>query len=297
MIANTGEIFSYFHYSDTKNTTLQSEETAKKALDTLLKSVCGSKLAECKLQEAPEEIMPLEKNAVSEPDDTYRVNYVRQVNGIPFENNTINATYNRRTGMIESFHCNWYPDAQFPDISKAKSETDMIAQLFDSLDYRLIYRDLNGTKYLGYDFIETADALFDPFSGSRIGYDGQPYTDDEKPYYTDIDGHWCCDMALSLLENDVYFEGGKLNAETNVTQADFLRLLYQSEQLYADTDNDIFYKDAVRRGILSKDEVNPAGTVSRAQAARYIICMMGLAQGGGTDRYLYLSFLGFHCAV
>ncbi|MCI9627298.1 MAG: S-layer homology domain-containing protein [Clostridia bacterium] len=277
VIANNGEIISYNHYSDTKNTSLQSEETAKKTLDTLLKSVCGSKLAACKLQEMPKEIMPLEKNSISEADDTYySVNYVRQVNGIPFESNTISATYNRQSGKVESFRCNWYPDAQFPDISKATPETDMLTQLFDSLEYQRIYRDINGIKYLGYDFPEFTSALFDPFSGKRIGYDGQPYTDNEKPYYTDIDGHWCGDMALSLLENDVYFEGGKLNAEANVSQADFLRLLYRSEQLYADTDNDIFYKDVVRRGILSKEEVNPAGTVSRAQAARYIICMMGL---------------------
>ena len=229
------------------------------------------------MQETQKELMPLEKNSISESDNTYYgVTYVRQVNGIPFENNTISATYNRQTGAVESFHCNWYPNVQFPDISKAKSEADMLTQLFDALEYQRMYRDIDGIKYLGYDFPNFTNAFFDPFSGNRIGYDGQPFMENEKPYYTDIDNHWCCDMALSLLENDVYFEGEKLNPEANVSQADFLRLLYQSEQIYADTDNDIFYKDAVRRGILTKEEINPAGTVSRAQAARYIIRMMGL---------------------
>lgn len=277
VIANNGEIVSYNHYSDTKETKLLSLETAKKTLDTLLNSICGDKLAQSKQQEVKQEIYPLEKNSISKEDDTYySVRYVRQVNGIPFESNTISATYNRLTGNVDSFRCTWYPDATFTDIKSVIPETDMLAQLFDSLEYQRIYRDLNGIKYLGYDFPKTTNALFDPFTGSQIGYDGKPYTQDEKPHYTDIDNHWCCDMALSLLDNGVYFEGGKLNPETNVSQADFLRLLYQSEQLYADTDNDTFYKDVVRRGILTKAEVHPAGTVSRAQATRYIIRMMGL---------------------
>lgn len=277
VIANNGEIVSYNHYKDTKETTLRSLETAKKTLDTLLNSICGDKLAQSKQQEIKQEVFPLEKSSVSEEDDTYySVRYVRQVNGIPFESNTISATYNRQTGTVDSFRCTWYPDATFTDIKNVKSETDMLAQLFDTLDYQLIYRDLNGAKYLCYDFMKTTNALFDPFSGGQIGYDGKPYTENETPVYTDIDAHWCRDMALSLLDNGVYFEGGKLNPEATVSQADFLRLLYQSEQLYADTDNDTFYKDVVRRGILPKAEVNPAGTVSRAQATRYIIRMMGL---------------------
>lgn len=277
VLANNGDIVSYNCYSDDKEGTLRSEETAKKTLEALLKSLCGGKLSQSKLQETKEqEIMPLPGSGTAKTENPhYTVRYVRQANGIPYENNFITATYNRATGNVESFNCTWYPDAKFADISKAKPESEMLELLYDSLHYALNYRDLDGVKYLCFDFEKATNAYFDPFSGARIGYNGQPYEDDEAPFYTDIDNHWCRDMALSLLENGVYFEGGKLNPETNVTQADFLRLLYESQQMYADEDNEIFYKDAVRRGILTQAEVNPAGTVSRASAARYIIRMMG----------------------
>ncbi len=286
VIANNGQITSYSGYRSETEGTLRSEETAKATLDTLLQSICAEQLAQSKLQETEVEAAPLSDSQEESP--YYSVRYVRQANGIPFVNNTISATYNRKTGNVEWFNCTWYPDAQFPDLSNCKSETDMLNLLFDSLEYGLIYRDFDGAKYLCYDFAWVTNALFDPVSGSRIGYDGEPIVEQEIPVYTDIEGHWCQDMALALLENGVYFEGGKLNPESNVTQADFLRLLYASQQWYAESDNDAFYQDVVRRGILSEEEINPAGTVTRAAGARYIIRLMGydkVAQLPGIFQY------------
>lgn len=287
--AGTGEIMSFNSYSEDSGGSLVSEETAKKALDTLLNSICGTKIAQSKLQQTSEEtVMPLAKDGDEKENPYYTVRYVRQVNGIDYENNTITATYNRSTGKIESYQCIWYPDAVFPDISNIKPQDDMMALLFDELDYSRIYRDIDGIKYFGYDFPEVTNAMFDPFTATRIGYDGQPFTENDKPYYTDINNHWCCDMALSLLDNDVYFKGGTLNPDAAVTQEDFLRLLYQSQQLYADDDTDVFYKDVVRRGILPEEDVTPAGTVSRAEAARYIIRIMGYDKAAAlTDIYIY----------
>lgn len=280
--AASGEILSYNIYGSEKNGTPVSEENAKKALDSLLTSLCGDKLAQCRLQSAAPRTGTKAENTVC------TVQYVRQANGIDYENNTITATLNLSTGKVTSYRCTWYPDAVFPSVDKVKSEKDMLALLFDKLTYSKVYRDLDGAKYFGYDFPEITNAMFDPFSGERIGYNGKPLNAEEKPHYTDIDSHWCCDMALTLLENDVYFPGGKLRADSTVTQEDFLRLLYQSQQFYAADDRDAFYQNAVRRGIVTESDIRPDGTVSRAEAARYIIRIMGLEKAATLDG-IYVS--------
>lgn len=268
--AANGEILSYNVYGNEKSGTPVSEESAKQTLNKLLTSLYGDKLTQCRLQSAAV------RTGTKSESTAYTVQYVRQANMVDFENNTITATLDLSTGKVTACRCTWYPNAVFPDIEKAKSAEDMLSLLFDKLTYSEVYRDIDGVKYFGYDFPEITNAMFDPFSGERIGYNGKPLTETEKPYYTDIDAHWCSDMALTLLENDIYFPGGKLLADSTVTQEDFLRLLYQSQQLYAADDQDAFYQNAVRRGIVTEAEIHPSGTVSRAEAARYIIRIMGL---------------------
>ncbi len=69
----------------------------------------------------------------------YNINYVRQENGIKFENDFINLSVNSYTGKVSSFTCNYSKDIKFEDASKIISLNQAQKAFAEKLGLKLVY--------------------------------------------------------------------------------------------------------------------------------------------------------------
>jgi len=116
----------------------------------------------------------------------------------------------------------------------------------------------------------------------ELDYRLRPVAASKAPEYTDIEGHYAEARIKKLLEHGIFLEAnadGQLEPETAISQLDFLLLLDQAiwQRNYA-ADTEYMYRNLVRQGILTAEEVNPTGTVSRLDGVRYLLCGLGYGE-------------------
>ena len=272
--AKTGELlnFSYYESLDKGNRKL-SKERAKDIAETFLRKVAAEKFAESKYaEEEPEYIIYPENNEITR----YTFRYNRQVNGIDFVDNGLYVTVNLKTGNINYYYNRWYSNAEFPSIDKVITEKEIMDIMANDGVYALRYaKTENGDVGLVYDF-EAAykGAIYNPFNGERINYDGKPYRSVIRPAYTDIEGHWSKDIVLELVDNGYFLEGDRFNPDQNITQLNFFRYLYTPESRYYDDEG--LYRMLENMGIIKEGEKAPERALMREEAAKFAIRYLGL---------------------
>ncbi len=80
----------------------------------------------------------IENNNISE-DREYYFNYVRQVNGVDYANNTISINVNNYTGQVTSFYCNYSWKTKFESADKIISLEQAKKNFIDKLGLKLVY--------------------------------------------------------------------------------------------------------------------------------------------------------------
>lgn len=288
--AKTGELLSFSCYDDSiyrssvpaKEKGQQpaySKDAAKTAIETFIKRVAPEKFAKAKEKDVNSRYV-----SVKDEDDntTYSVTYVRYENEIPFEDNYLRVTFNRETGKITSYGSAWYASAKFSDVSGAMSAEAAFDKAAETLEYQKMYRVLEPSsvkeeirKLLVYDFNQATTALFDPFSGARLGYDGEAYKEEKAPVYVDIAEHWCKDAANKLLENGIYFARDAVKPDDSIVQADYLAFLYRAVNRYVPDNQKDLYRELENAGIVKEGEAAPDATVTRMDAVKFAIRALG----------------------
>lgn len=119
--AETGDVLNYFESQDwtqkQKPTKLKTKDECKNIAATLMQKVAPQKFSQTKEKIS---LYPDVYDGYNGPI-TYNFSFERQVNGIPFPENTINITVNAETGKVATYHFNWDSNLNFPTIDKAIS--------------------------------------------------------------------------------------------------------------------------------------------------------------------------------
>lgn len=263
--AETGKILSYNRYDS--NWQEEKTQNPEKA-DAFLKAYYPAEYAACRKVE--------EQNEGEEKIVRPWVNYQRIVNGALYPENGLYAYYNTAKGYITTFYCTWDSDTSyFPDAKKAKTPEDAYALIFEKYPLKMIYLETEN----GYRPVWTLSESWiqlDAISGKFTEYDGKE-VDDFKPAYTDLSGHWAEQIVNQLANYGVAIRSEKFMPDQEITQAEYLTLLCEAMYPYDDfREEDYVYETMLRRKVLTADEKNPNGTITKETAICYLLRVMGM---------------------
>lgn len=274
--ASSGEVLSLhcYDYDNIAGSTVTKED-AKSIAESFLKKITPNKFDQTKYKEIENRIF---KIAVVEEGNISSFNFVRQVNGIEFESNSLYVQVDKTKGKVIGFNNNWYDNITFPDVSKAMTKEAVFNKFKELKTFGMQYVTIDKSKAgLVYNFKNSDENyIIDPISGDRLDYMGQVYRENKLPEYTDISGHWSEKIVKELLENGYYIEGERFKPDMNIGQIDFLRYLYSPMQNnYTDAE---FYDMLIKNGVVKKEEKAPSSLVSNKEAAKFIIRYLGHEQ-------------------
>ena len=278
--ARTGELLNLSCYGSADNGRRNlTEEAAKKVAEAFLEKVTPDKFAECEYYEKTDDYRIYNTNE----DDIvyYSFDYKRQVNGINFINNGLSVTVNRKTGKVNYYNNNWYSKAEFPSLDNVISEKDIMMIMADEGGYCLAYQRTGETGDVMpvYDFKPVfKGVIYNPNTGERIDYNGEPYKTVIKPDYSDINGHWCESTILELMDNGYYLQGETFSPDADISQLGFFRYLYTPELRYYNDDE--LYQMLVSNKIINEEEKAPTKGLTRQEAAKFAVRYLGLGLAG-----------------
>lgn len=273
--AATGELMNFSEYNSTYTGNRNvSEEKCRVIAENYLQKIVAEKYSTCEYSENNTDYTIY---AASDLPDYYTFTYDRMVNGIRFDANSLSVTVNRKSGLIESYYCNWNQNAVFPTIEGAITESKLMEIIDATASYGLMYQQTGdkGDVKLVYGFTKLLDSsLYDPKTGNPLNWDGTAYIQTTRPEYTDIKGHFSENAVLMLLQNGYYIAGNQFHPDQKITQLSFFRYLYCNQ--YNGTSDEDFYKALESMNILKKAEAAPASILIRQDAAKFLIRYLGL---------------------
>lgn len=266
-----------------------TEDKARAAVEKFIKAVCGSKFKDMVFDPTNEDIYyPLAegKNPVS-----YTFHYIREVNGVQFPANYIHVGFDAVNGKVTSFNMSWY-DLEFPSVEGVLEVEGIYDKLFADVGLALMYsniykeNDREAVIYreqpeirLVYSVKQDKPAIFDAFSGEILDGSGRPYVEKKAVEYTDIDGHFAENQIAALAEYGISLPGAEFKPNQNIAQKDYLRLLAKAMGYYGsfDDDKDLeeMYNRLIRERVITKEEKNPDGAVTREDAVKFLIRALG----------------------
>jgi hypothetical protein len=274
--AKTGEVIALHCYNyDNITGSVVSKADAKNIAENFLNKVAPNKFAQTKYKETENRIF---KISVVEEGNVLSFNFVRQVNGLEFESNSLHVQVDKNKGKVVGYNNNWYDNITFPDVSQAMNKEAAFNKFKELKTFGMQYVIVDKAKTgLVYNFKDSEENyILDPISGKRLDYMGQAYKENKLPEYTDISGHWSEKVVKELLENGYYIEGERFNPDMNIGQIEFLRYLYSPMQNnYTDEE---FYNMLIQNGVVKKEEKAPSSLVSNKEAAKFIIRYLGHEQ-------------------
>ena len=213
----------------------------------------------------------------------YYFSFIRTVNGIKFENNSINVGFNNMTGVISNYGLTWYEDAQFPALDNIITPAKALDSIADFAGYSIIYTSngmTDGGKInvsLIYRFVNPVNV--DPFTGKWIDWRFEEMTKAavSLPNYRDLDGHWSKEIVDTLTANDIFVWGGdKFEPDKGITSnelIDYLKFYTNNFWVFSEIDSSIFINPrAFIRGRNENSGAREPDKVITKQEAMKIIC-------------------------
>lgn len=284
--AQTKEVMSFSKYQDIKDTEKACDaEQAKKTADAFLNKYYADKMAE------------VQPDFVIGESDKYRFYYDRYAGNIRVKNNGINISVNEYTGEIDNFSCTW-ADTEFPAYDIVVAPNAIYKNVITDDNFRLqyvitteyIYHEETGKETTSSDVNLVYAVLDSPIysaeTGKEINSRGEAVTE-KFAGYNDISGHYCETAATELAKIGIYFEGGVLNPDSAVTQAEFLKLMYRVMYGYYPDNSDV-YRQLISDGVLTEDEISE--NITRMDGIRYFINIMGYKEVAQLDSIYVCPF-------
>jgi len=210
-------------------------------------------------------------------------NYLRMVNGIPFNADSIYIDIDMTNGNITWFSYDYHDDVDFPSIENALSEEEAIEKYFEQNEYKPYYilccSKEKQTKFdkaaLVYKFEADASHSIDALTGKK-----KSYTWEENEEYTDISGHYSENAVTALKNANIGYSGESFDPTKEITQKEFVAfavsVLKQSSTIIIYDDYDYSYEEqqAKRFGIID-ETYQPDAVVTRSDAAVMLAKAMG----------------------
>ncbi len=206
--------------------------------------------------------------------------YQRLVNDTKVYNNGANLYYDPNTGDLISFSLNW-AQVDFPAVSGVKTLAEAHEIVMAEGEFDLRYIAIRGEETINGVLVYNLESqpVLDALTLAPVDYRLKPIADDTTPSYTDLEGHYGKERIEKLLEYNIFLPAdvqGALRPDEAISQQDFLLLLDRAvwNGRYT-TDVDRLYQNLIRQGVLTAEEVNPEGTVSRIDGIRWLLSILG----------------------
>lgn len=220
--AKTGEILSYdlfLPYTE-ETLTIDASHAAQTASYALLEKLEPNKLSSTQFESVSS------YNTVD-----YSCTYRRIANNMDVSGEGFYTNYDARLGEITHYSKVWTQDLLFESIDvylKPSYADSILSTIFKQLNFRLYYVSKTQNERVLVYCMDTTNAGFNPKTGYEINpMDGTPIESVITPsYYSDLTGHWCEPIVLTLLNSNIYLPGDTFRPNEIITEGDFLRLLY-----------------------------------------------------------------------
>ncbi len=217
----------------------------------------------------------------------YRLNFIRKVDQIYVESDSISIGIDAVNKDINSYNINWYK-GDLPSSDNIISLDRAYEVLFNGIgldlnyhniyDYKNLDKEQNMQIKLVYGINQDKPMIIDGFTGDILDYSGNVYRDNTIPSYTDIDKSYAKDKIITLAQYGIAFSGDEFKPNDLISQEDFLYLLWKSINPYRgllQQDMDEIYKDLIRQNIVKTDEKNRERPVTKEEAVKFTIRAMG----------------------
>lgn len=170
------------------------------------------------------------------------INFIRTESGAPLSKNTVRVSVDKMTGEVVSYSCNWWQNAEFPDITKAVGQ-ERIQEIYRSeVDikpwYRMKYDYKTKKTTAQIVYVPLNNYVYDALTGKHTSMQ-----DDYNKYMnTDIYGD---DVVDDVIEEEMAAAGDAMDGEGGVifTDEELSALQEQKDLLTEKEFRDILYKD------------------------------------------------------
>lgn len=254
-------------------------------------------------------------------------NFSRKINGVVYEENSINVSFNNRTGRLQNFTCRWQEEVNFPSLQKVITESQAKDILMSFNTIELAYVNFNRTNDFINPEMETRliyrmfpekpqfnmFMLMDAITGKPIDHSGKELPSLERGDFDSlVKGHWV-ERSAKLLAQQGIIEPAGFKPDEAITKIDAVKMLVKTRgmdnnfpfamrdqaedkisfsDVREDSDDYRYIQQAIRFGIID----NKAGTfngsakVTREQLAVMLVKAMNydaLAKASGIFKLDY----------
>ena len=216
--------------------------------------------------------------------DNTIVLYERTVNGIPYKSNGLYICFDNY-GNLTNLSFAW-DNISFPSTESILSDDKIYVNFFQHCGLELsYYKRENNTLVPIYKKSSSGTGIFDANLGIQLNYDGTDFYKQRNFNYLDIDNHYSKTAASKLSDCDIHVSSGNVYLKNNITQQEFLLLISElisgtkpilnTTGILSNDQREMLYTYMVENGIISKSEINYNGFVTRADAVKYLINILG----------------------
>ncbi|MDR7869335.1 MAG: hypothetical protein RIN55_00650 [Tissierellaceae bacterium] len=225
-------------------------------------------------------------NRNEEDQQYYGFSFVRKVDDIYVETDSIYIGVDAVNKVVNSYNINWFK-GEFPAKENIISLDKAYDSLFNKIGFNLNYHDIYRTDIIEnqsnreirliYSVNQDKITNIDAYTGELLDYSGNLYKDKTTPNYNDIDNSYAKEKIITLGEYGVGFNSEKFSPKDTIKQKDFLYLLWQSLNPYRalpETDIDVVYKELTRQNLIKTGEENRERALTKEEAVKFVIRAM-----------------------
>ena len=225
--------------------------------------------------------------------------YERQVDGIPYKSNGLYICFDNY-GTLRYVSFAW-DNAEFKIPDEMLNSEDAYKMFFQRCGLELSYfkRDNNQLTPV-YKKSSSGTGIIDASTGRQLNYDGTYYYSEKYLNYIGLNTHYAAEAATKLSDCDIYVSSGGVFLNDNISQQEYLLLISElisgtkpilnTTGILTDDQREMLYKYMISKGILANEEVAYTNYVTRADAVKYLIRVLGYGVVGDMSEIFIRHF-------
>ena len=208
----------------------------------------------------------------------------RDVGGIPYKGNGLYICFNN-FGKLLKLSFLW-EDEEFPSTNGIIDSESAYSSFFEKCDLTLSYYKRENNRLTPvYQKSSKGTGIIDAYTGRQLNYDGSAYYSVKSLNYLDISSNYAGEIAKKLSDCDIYVSSGNVFLDDPISQEEYLLLI--SEVItgtkpvlnitgyITEDQREMLYKYMYSKQVLEPSETNYDGYVTRADAVKYFLCVLG----------------------
>lgn len=272
-----------------------------KTAESFLKKYTRDRYQQVKLKEIPENMNPYElKYRGIDSNDPGSFTFVRMVNGIPFEDNTININVDPIYGTVSEYSEVW-DTTEFVPTAGVISAEEAYAVLREANGLKLKYVTIQPLEQGGYptkDMVAQGNEIklvyvpdftkplcVDAVKGTLINYfNMEDFKEPGTLKYDDISGHRLSGAINEMAALGILPDEESFMPEKPMLQKDYLRIINNIRGSYyyssssgsmSQQEMDGMYRSMINDGIIDEKEREPDREITREEAVKYLLRLAG----------------------